>query len=313
MSELYDQSVRLILWLQQGSPAWDGFFLFLSSLGGENFYLLLFPAIYWSFDRRLGARLAVLFLLTIWLNSLIKLLAGQPRPFQYDSRVQPLDEIETGGFPSAHTQNTTVIWLYLALRYRQGWLWALALLLLILVPLSRLYLGLHFVTDLLGGFVLGLASLALFGWVQPPFERWLGQQSLAIQLGVGVVPALILPLLLPGNDENAIAATGTLLGLGVGLALERRFVRFAVAAGWGRRLLCFITGFLVLLVIYVGLRLLIGELTPEPVWRYVRYVPIGLWVTYGAPWLFVRLKLAAGEASAPAPRPNEPALDAVEL
>jgi hypothetical protein len=238
---------------------------------------------------------------------------GQPRPFQYDSRVRPLDALETGGFPSGHTQNTTVIWLYLARTYGRGWLWTLALLLLILVPLSRMYMGLHFPTDILGGFVLGLVVLTLFQRLQPPVERWLGRQALLPQLGVAVVPPLILPLLLPGNDENAIAATGTLLGLGIGLALERRFIRFVVASGWSRRILCFVVGFLVLLVLYVGLRLLVGDLTPEPFWRYVRYVPIGLWVAYGAPWLFVRLKLTPGEASAPARHPDQPALDPVEL
>jgi hypothetical protein len=65
-----------------------------------------------------------------------------------------------------------VVWGYLASSFRRPWLWVAAGLLLIFIPLSRIYLGVHFPTDLLGGYVLG-AILPALPPRQPLVEGWL--------------------------------------------------------------------------------------------------------------------------------------------
>jgi undecaprenyl-diphosphatase len=144
MTDLPQASLDLIRWLQQFSPALDPLFHGFTFLGDELFFLVFLPLIYWSIDRRVGARLVVLFLCSTYLSDLLKLWADQPRPFEVDPQVRALVDIDTGGFPSAHTQNTLVVWGYLAFIFRRRWLWWLTALFLILVPLSRLYLGVQF-------------------------------------------------------------------------------------------------------------------------------------------------------------------------
>jgi membrane-associated phospholipid phosphatase len=309
MTEIYDRGVEQILWLQQFSPTLDLPFTVLTTLGDEIFFLVLLPFVYWCIDRRTGARLAVLYLISVAANSLLKLLVNEPRPFRYDPRVRVLHELETGGFPSGHTQSTVVIWLYLAHRYRQVWLWVLAAALLILVPLSRLYLGLHFPTDLVGGYVVGLLILWLFWRWQDTGERWLASLPLLGQLLLAFAPALLIVLVIPGWDEDAIAGAGALLGLGAGFAFERRYVGFETAGNWRVRGLRFVVAALVLGAIYLGLRILFAELEPAPFWRFVRYTLIGGWAAFGAPWLFVRTGLAA----APTARLAQPELGREQL
>jgi membrane-associated phospholipid phosphatase len=65
------------------------------------------------------------------------------------------------GFPSGHVSQTVACWGALALMYRKPWLTAVAGALVLLMPLSRLYLGMHFLADVLGGLVLGAALLAV--------------------------------------------------------------------------------------------------------------------------------------------------------
>jgi len=48
----------------------------------------------------------------------------------------------------------------------------------------------------------------------------------------------------------------------------------------------------VLIGLWLGLRIAFHQLEPDAVYRVYRYALVGLWGGLGAPWLFVRLKLA---------------------
>ena len=118
------------------------------------------PLVYWSIDRRTGAGLFILLLFSAYLNAVAKVIADQPRPFNYDPRVQAAWARRAGGgLPSGHTQNAVVIWGYSG-RVDTGKTigWLIAGFLMIGIPLSRIYLGLHFPTDLFGGYLLGASD-----------------------------------------------------------------------------------------------------------------------------------------------------------
>ena len=90
MKPFLDWGIEVVLWLQQFSPALDQPFKSLTFLGNLEFFLVFMPLIYWCIDRRMGARLLVLFLISAYANAIAKVVADQPRPFQYDPRVKPL-------------------------------------------------------------------------------------------------------------------------------------------------------------------------------------------------------------------------------
>ena len=292
MQGILDWGAKVILWLQRLSPTLDLPFKAFSFLGEEEFFMLLLPLLYWCLDRRTGARLTVLFLFSTYVNSLAKVLAGQPRPFQYDPRVQKLVEATGEGFPSGHTQSAVVVWGYLSSQFRHAWLWVVAGLLIVFIPLSRVYLGVHFPHDLLGGYLIGAALLLLYLWLEPNTEAWLREKGLAWQLGLALAVPVLLVLLFPGGDESAVSATASLMGMGVGFALERRWIGFASGGIVWKRALRLLLGVTAIFVLRFGLKAAFSGLEPESLFRFVRYALIGLWGGLGAPWAFVKLQLA---------------------
>ena len=290
MESILDWGVSVVLWFQQFSPALDMPFSFFTFLGDEEFYLLFLPFVYWCLDRRTGARMVVLFFISAYLNAVAKVLVDQPRPFQYDARVQMIREASGGGLPSGHTQNATAVWGYLATQFRQRWLWIVVAVLVICIPLSRVYLGVHFPQDLLGGYAIGAALLVLYLWLNPRVEHWLGGQGLARQLGLAVIVPVLTVLVFP--TEDGVTAGAALMGMSVGFVLERRWVGFSVSDRWGKRIAAFALGIVVLVGLWGGLRAAFASLEPALLLRFIRYALIGSWAALGAPWVFVRLRLA---------------------
>lgn len=296
-----DWGVSLILWLQQLSPALDLPFKIISAVGDEELNLLVVSFVYWRLDRRLGARAGLLYLFSAYTSGLAKLVADQPRPFEYDGRVRQLVDALSGGFPSFHAQNTLVLWGFLAMQARRRWLSILAATLITLVGLSRLYLGVHFPTDVLGGYVIGAIVLLAFLRLAPRAEAWLASAGLAWQLALAMAAPLTMLALVPVDDEIAVTAASMLLGVGLGLAIERRWVRFEAGGPWFRGLIGYILGVAIVLALRFGLKAAFAGLEPEPVFRFLRYAIMGLWFAAGAPWLCVRLGLFRRTPALPAP------------
>ncbi len=319
MENLLNWGIEVILWIQTLRPALDTPFEAITFLGDEMFYLLLLPFIYWCIDRSIGASLAPLYLISAYINTLAKTTLFQPRPFQYDTRVWVYDpEITRGGLPSGHTQQTVVVWGYLAAQFRRiraakapaivdaptsvgapvgvngiakaVWLWVVAIALMLLVPFSRMYLGVHFPHDLLGGYVLGGLCLAAYLWLAPDVARWLRAQSLSWQLGLAVGIPLCMIALFP--TEDGVATSATLAGMGIGFALDRCWLNFEIAGDWLKRAACYALGVLVLVGIWGGLKVLFASLDPALIFRFIRYALIGFWTAFGAPLIFVKLSLA---------------------
>lgn len=296
MKILLDWGIEVVLWLQQFHPALDSIFKGFSFLGEEDFFMVMMPLIYWCVDRANGVRLSVFYLINVWLNSVAKLIADQPRPFEYDTRVLKLDDPGGKGFPSGHTQSAVVVWGFLGYTFKKRWLWVLAGILMVCIPISRLYLGVHFPTDLLGGYVIGAVLLWLYIQFGQRLETWVGRLSLVGQIALAVGIAILLYLLRPGPDEAIASAAGILLGAGVGVAVERKHVRFDSQGNWLQLVLRLLIGLAGLMILRYGLKAAFGTMEPQLLFRFTRYAVMGVWFAWLAPWLFVRLRLAKKEA-----------------
>ena len=292
---ILDWGIQVVLWFQQFSPALDFPFKALTFLGDETFYLVFMPLFYWCLDRRLGARLFFLLLFSAYLNAVAKVVFDQPRPFNYDQRVQAIVPASEGGMPSGHTQNAVVIWGYLAAQSGKLFSWLIAVLLIISIPISRVYLGVHFPTDLFGGYLLGGLILVLFLWLSPRVEKWLTEKGFAWQLAISLLVPLILILLSPTGNKYVLSMISVLLGVCTGFVLERRFVKFSCQGVWWKRVIRYLAGVIVLFILWGGLKIAFSGQEPVGLLRFMRYALVGLWGGLGAPWMFVRLKLAGCE------------------
>lgn len=291
-----------------------------SDLGRFELYLAAVPLIYWCISKRLGTHLAYLLIISTVLNYGFKHVFRQPRPGWIDPSLT-IGDSESYGFPSGHVQTATVVFFLLAGWIRENWLWTFSLSYIFVMMLSRLYLGVHFVHDVIGGFFVGIVILiAYLVWQQHGarrfMERIFGQRLLAVTLlPIALLILYIIVIVLRGTPDDTVAWAsqlelaereafegtvgflGIMLGTGIGITLEQTRVCFRVAGDWWKRLLRYVLGIGVLVLIWAGLRSVFETIAPpEILWlalplRFVRYFLMGIWTTYYAPMLFVMLTL----------------------
>jgi membrane-associated phospholipid phosphatase len=285
-SSILDRGITWVLWLQEFSPALDGVMSTITLFGEAAGFVLLISLLYWSLDRRLAVRLLLLYVLSLFINTWAKELLMQPRPYEYDPRVLQLDISGGGGLPSGHTQGAVVVWGFIALWVRRRWSTVLAVAMILLVPLSRMYLGMHFPTDLLGGYMLG--GLLLWGYarLEPRATRWLDGVGMVWRITLtAVLPALLL-VSLAGADSSAVAGALALLGAGLGYHLLWPPARDELGAGALQRALRWMVGLGSTALLALGVFAL-----PDAA-AQITSLLLGLWAAVGAPWLFTRLGLA---------------------
>lgn len=154
--------LAVLTWLQQfSSPALDGIMWGLSALGAEAVLVLLVVLVLALVQRGRWGAATALVLTTVGaqlLNNVLKDFYQRPRP----TPVGGLIPAQAFSFPSGHAMVATAFYLfvaYLAWRLLQGWrrmACTAALMVLIgLIGLSRLYLGVHYLTDVVAGVLAG--------------------------------------------------------------------------------------------------------------------------------------------------------------
>lgn len=327
MEALMRSGIELIL-VFQSIPGLTGLMQVFTFFGNEPFFLFIMPAIYWCLDAGFGRRLAVVLIASNGLNGLFKIAFHLPRPGWIDLRVKILSHESSYGLPSGHAMNALAVWGFIAAQFKKGWLWITAAMLIFMISLSRLYLGVHFPTDLLAGWILGALFLGAFLTLERPVVAWLKglttRQHLGLTVGLsllylvlfnGILAALssrpdpavweqnavqsVLtkpgrPAFNPRNPEYGATVAGMILGLGLALSLSgHRLNGFDAKGPWGKRGLRFVVGLGGILLLGKGLKIVTpyDPLALVMLMRTIRYALIVFWVFYLAPRLFVRIKL----------------------
>jgi membrane-associated phospholipid phosphatase len=294
---------------------------FFSFLGSENFFLLALPLVYWCLDAGLGLRIGVMLLASNGVNSIFKMAMHGPRPYWVDVNVKGMAS-ETGfGVPSGHSQTAAGVWGIAAARFNRTWAWVAASIIVLLIGLSRIYLGVHFLQDVLLGWFLGGLTVWAFVKYWDPIAARLKTMSMINQilLAFAVSVALILLAALivflsrgfvlptewvtnavrygdapnPFSMEGMFTSMGTLFGLFAGVAWITPRGGFQASGPTWKRALRYVVGLVGVAVFYLGLKLIFpdGEELVALIFRYIRYTLVGAWVSAGAPWVFSKLQL----------------------
>ncbi|MEJ2010931.1 MAG: phosphatase PAP2 family protein [Anaerolineales bacterium] len=319
MPPILEWGIPVIAWLQSLGSWLTPIMKTITFLGDEQFYLLILPVFLWWIDIGLGIRIGLALLLSAGINGALKLVFGLPRPYWVSREIRALSSGTSFGLPSGHSQNAVVLWGRIAALVRRSWLRILLVVLILLIGVSRAYLGVHFPTDILIGWAIGLLILWLLVMLDEPIRRWLAGMSLTGRLMAAASLSLLVLLLgllaywssagriippewaaqaaalVPGSDPiepqgltDTITAAGTLLGLGIGAVLLVDWGGYAPRTGIGVFLLRYAIGLAGLLGLYLGLRAVFpsGHTPLAYLFRYIRYAAVGLWVTYLAPRIF---------------------------
>jgi hypothetical protein len=274
----------------------------ITSLGSTGAYILLLPFVYWCVDEKKGLHLGTMLLIAVWVNLSLKLLLNQPRPFfdGYDPSVGMISE-RLGGFPSGHAQNTLVMLTVIASWLAKKWAYIAAACICLLVGFSRLYLGVHFPTDVIGGWLIGGVLLAVYFLANRRIEALIARGG--FRGGVYASAALAFVMILYRPSVELLMPGGMILGLGAGYCLCKEYFNFSASALSGRTgifrpltlLVRFLLGMTVFALLYVASGKVMGGMDNSGNYQlvvFLRFVLLSLWISAGAPWLFRFLRLA---------------------
>lgn len=299
---------------------------FFTYLGYPQAFMVIVAVIYWSVDRKMGLRLAIFLPVVSSVNSILKQAFHAPRPYWLDPGIKAIHVSNGFGMPSGHAQ-ASIAWIYTGSFIKRGWFWVIAVVMVLLIGISRVYLGAHFPSQVVAGWLTGI----MVGWIFIRFESgilsWLSGIKFKYQLfmvtGIAAAGLLLGGLFvlllrdwempaqwimnslddLAGRDESILTSigmgglagnTGSFLGVALGALFLQRNGVYEVNQVWWKRILGSITGLIVFLALYA----LFMATAPDQdnsaiysIWRFTGFFVISFSGIYLVPLLLIRFRL----------------------
>ncbi|MDD4077308.1 MAG: phosphatase PAP2 family protein [Bacilli bacterium] len=138
----------------------DILFEAITFFGEKEVLIVLLIFIYFIYSKKVGQRMAFAIFSSLLLNNVIKGIVMRERPWKHPkANYQPVrPETATGSsFPSGHTQNSAVTYTSFALEFKKKSITIVVGVLVLLIGFSRIYLGVHYPTDVVAGIALGIS------------------------------------------------------------------------------------------------------------------------------------------------------------
>ncbi len=185
----------IIIFIQSfASDVWTVFFKFFSAIGSAPGITFITLIILFGINFRKGFILVHIVLWNGIITFSLKEIFALPRPANVDRNVKLLGKsdpnpthfesmgakgffggppgdvvealrvnpIDSWGFPSGHTSSAVALWGSIIIFFKKIGIWVIAAAMIVFIPFSRMYLGRHFLADVLGGYILGFVVMLIF-------------------------------------------------------------------------------------------------------------------------------------------------------
>ena len=277
-------------------PGLNELMLAVTTLGEETAFLVLGLIIFWCVDKRKGYYVMTVGFLGTISNQILKLACRVPRPWVLDPDFTILEQAREAAsgysFPSGHTQTAVGTFGAVAVFSERKWLRWLCVLLAALVGFSRMYVGVHTLSDVLMG--AGMACFLISLLRKPVLQG--GNREMKTVFITAIGAALLFFLYVnfwkfpedmdPHNMESGLKNAYTMLGCTVGMAIcyvyDRNKLNFPVKAVWWAQILKSVIGLALVLAVKEGLRAPLEMILPVYSARAIRYFAIV--ITAGILW-----------------------------
>lgn len=166
--EAFAFDTRFLLWLHQFiNPSLNNVMLTITSLGNPSFVVVVVTVslaiLWWRRYRQEAKIFAIACLGAIILNTGLKLLFSKPRPELWDRLITE----KSFSFPSGHALGSLVLYGFLAYLlathypHFSRFIYGIAVVAIAAIGISRLYLGVHWPTDVIAGYGVGFLWLMM--------------------------------------------------------------------------------------------------------------------------------------------------------
>ncbi len=263
-----------LFWLQSiENPVLTVIFKFVTAIGSDTIYILFIAWLYWCVDSKKGEKWAYLVLGSALLNGIVKLSVKELRPFQAGVGITAIDASTATGysFPSGHSQASSAFGNFLALEYKEKWIKVIGVSIFLIIGFSRLYLRVHWPTDVLAGWILGACIALLFHFC---YEKY----TLVVKAMVWV---FLIASVVWFRDPDQIKLFGLFIAVVIGMGINNHIKPLPIhgfGQGGKRK---YILGILVVMFTMLGLKLILPETL-----NVLRYFAVGFTLSYLYPWIF---------------------------
>lgn len=267
-------------------PVLNEFMLLITHLGEETAFLAIAIIVFWCVDKYQGYYLMGVGLLGNMANQFLKILCRVPRPWVKDPEFTVLGDAkaEAGGysFPSGHSQTAVGTFGCIAVNAKRRAVKAACIAIMILVPVSRMYVGVHTPADVLVGSAMALVMVFAFRPLMLGKGRknipWVFAGMLVLSIAY-LLYVQLYPFPADVDAENYASAVKngyTFLGCFAGVLavyiVDEKKLRFTNEAVWWAQVLKAVLGLVVVL--------LVKELTRSPLEALLGNVLIARAVRY---------------------------------
>lgn len=226
----FDWEVRLMESIQEFMGP---FLVNLSSavtfLGSELVLIIFLGLFYWGLNKELGKRVAETILSSLVWGAQIKNIFLRRRPYFDHEGIDCLSPVDSSAdlydisaqgfsFPSLHSANSVSCYGRLAAGAKKKWLLAVLCVVPFLIGISRFCVGVHYPTDVLIGWCLGLVSLGLNILFHKKIKNVLWLR--------GILLITALPGIFFCNTNDYFTGLGCMLGAFIAFTIEEKFVHF---------------------------------------------------------------------------------------
>ena len=274
-------------------PNTEHFWRIVTEFGGTMVYLGIFFIVYWGIDKNKGKLLLIVYVFSNFVNYYAKAIIAKERPPESEWLLISASHLST---PSGHAMSSTVYWGYLSLIFKKWWLTPISFVLIILVGISRIYLGVHWLGDILTGWMFGIALLLIVTLATEPLKEFFSthnihSQQLYIGLTIlGFITLILTEIFYSGSSYNFGTPGGQMMGLGLGFYLEEKYVNFQREPRRQKNrfiLLRIIMGLVIILGVYLILDVFLSS---SVFWQQaVLFISILVSGIFVWPWIFHRL------------------------
>ena len=269
-----------------GTPFLDTLFKGLTNAGSEPVYVFLASLIFWCLNKKTGIRAMYVILFSAYTALIAKNLFGMPRPPAYLHKVTENEF----GFPSGHAQVSSGFWGFLGLRSKKTRIIIVGAIAVFMVSLSRIYLGVHYPGDVVGGIIFGLSVAFISYRGEPVILKIFNKQSRNSKYLIALFLPVILVLIssLQGSLVKEQIELGLVMAsVGFGYLLEEEKIKFSDVENKKQKVKRALVGVLILGSIYLisGILSLI-----YPVFIFVKYGALGFSSVFIVPWVFSKIE-----------------------
>jgi len=256
-------TIDFVVWFQSFSNSFlDFFFNMISFMGEDYIYITIMGFIYWTYNKKLGEFLGLSLAFSMVFNNILKEIVDAPRPFnEYPDKVKNLRPETASGnsFPSGHTQLFSTFLFGAAFYLKKKWLFIPVSILVILMMMSRIYLGVHYLEDVIVAALIGLSLGYIISYF---YNKIYNNQKLLHKIYI-IVIIISLPFTLILGSEDLLKAFGMFLGMTLAVMYEKKYINFSLDTTKIKKVLRLVLGIIIMLSLQIGLKLLYSPFIDE--------------------------------------------------